>query len=357
MPAPKYAMMNFEDTVTLLQRLVATPSPSRQENATADIIFSWLQEQGAEPERIFNNVIARAPGFDTSRPTLLLNSHHDTVPPAAGYTRNPYDAAREANRIYGLGSNDAGASAVALIATFLNLRNHPLPFNMILAISAEEECMGEKGMRGLIPQLPHIDMALVGEPTGMNAAIGERGLIVLDCLAHGVSGHAARSEGVNALYIAMEDIATLRNFKFPKESSILGPAKITVTQIEAGTRHNVIPDECKFVVDVRTTDAYTNEETEALLAEAIKADVKARSYRVRPSALADNHPLMKAALACGRSTFLSPTTSDMALMPFPSLKMGPGESSRSHGPDEYIELAEIHQALDIYQRFITTLNP
>lgn len=347
--------MEFQEITDLLCSLVRTPSVSRSEADTASIIFDALEARGARPERIHNNIVARSTNFDPARPTLLLNSHHDTVPPAAGYTRDPHDGAIESNRIYGLGSNDAGASAVCLLATFLNYRDKELPFNLILALSAEEECMGEHGMRGLLPELPKIDMALVGEPTGMMAAIGERGLIVLDCEAKGVSGHAARDEGVNALYVALDDIDTLRRYRFEKQSSLLGPAKITVTQIEAGTRHNVVPDRCRFVVDVRTTDAYTNEETEALLASVIKSDAKARSYRVRASAVDMEHPLVRAALACGRETFVSPTTSDMALMPFPSLKMGPGQSSRSHSADEFVELAEMRSALLIYNEFIAAL--
>ena len=244
---------HITEAVELLKQLIATPSRSRDEARTADLLHAFLAQRGAAPERLANNVWVRSEGFDPARPTLLLNSHHDTVRPAASYTRDPFVPTVEGDRLYGLGSNDAGASAVCLIQTFLTFRKRELPFNLVLAVSAEEECMGEHGMRALLPALGRIDMALVGEPTGMQAAAGERGLVVLDCTAHGKSGHAARGEGVNALYIALEDIARLRSFRFERESELLGPVGIAVTQIEAGTQHNVVPDTCRFVADIRTT--------------------------------------------------------------------------------------------------------
>lgn len=343
------------EAIGLLKRLIATPSLSRDEARTAELIFGYLAEHGAAPERLANNVWARSEGFDPARPTLLLNSHHDTVRPAASYTRDPFAPVIEGDRLYGLGSNDAGASAVCLIQTFLTFRTRKLPFNLVLAISAEEECMGEHGMRALLPALGKIDMALVGEPTGMQAAAGERGLVVLDCTAHGKSGHAARGEGINALYIAVEDIARLRSFRFERESELLGPIGIAVTQIEAGTQHNVVPDTCRFVADVRTTDAYTNEETVEILRAAIQSDVVPRSTRIRASALGAEHPLMRAARAAGRTPYVSPTTSDMALMPFPSLKMGPGQSSRSHTADEFVLLSEIEEGIAVYENYIEKL--
>ena len=319
-----------DEAVGLLRELIARPSHSRSEEATAGLLFDFLAERGAAPERLHNNVWARAEGFDPARPTLLLNSHHDTVRPAGGYTRDPYTPTVEGDRLYGLGSNGAGASVVCLTETFLAWRQRPLPFNLVLALSSEEECMGEHGMRALLPALGRIDMALVGEPTRMQAAVGERGLVVLDCTARGRSGHAARGEGVNALYIALDDIVRLRTLRFERCSELLGPVGIAVTQIEAGTQHNVIPDRCRFVVDVRTTDAYTNEETVELLRRELRSEAVPRSTRVRASALAAEHPLCRAARAAGCTIFVSPTTSDMALMPFPSLKMGPGDSARSH---------------------------
>ncbi len=344
-----------QTAVELLQKLIATPSPSREEAQTAELIASFLAAHGVAAERLHNNVYARAQAYDPARPTLLLNSHHDTVRPAASYTRDPYTPTIEGDQLYGLGSNDAGASVVSLIATFLAYYRRQLPFNLLLAISAEEECMGEKGIRALLPALGPIDMALVGEPTGMQAAIGERGLVVLDCTAHGQSGHAARGEGVNALYIALDDIARLRNFRFERTSALLGQIGIAVTQIEAGTQHNVVPDTCRFVVDVRTTDAYTNEETIELLRAALQSEVTPRSTRIRAMAVEATHPLVAAACALDRKTYLSPTTSDRTLMPFPALKMGPGESSRSHAADEYIRLTEIDEAIGLYTQYIEKL--
>lgn len=344
-----------KEAVELLQALIATPSTSRNEARTGDLLFAFLADHGAAPERLHNNVWARAEGFDPRRPTLLLNSHHDTVRPAASYTRDPYAPTLEEGRLYGLGSNDAGASVVSLAETFLTFRTRRLPFNLVVALSAEEECMGEHGMRALLPALGPIDMALVGEPTGMQAATGERGLVVLDCTAHGRSGHAARGEGVNALYIALDDIARLRTFRFERESQLLGPIGIAVTQIEAGTQHNVVPDTCRFVVDVRTTDAYSNEEVVEQLRAALHSDVVPRSTRIRAAAVGDDHPLVRAARAVGRQTFVSPTTSDRTLMPFPSLKMGPGESARSHSADEFILVAEIDEAITVYEQYIEQL--
>ena len=344
-----------KEAVELLQALIATPSTSRDEARTGDLLFAFLADHGAAPERLYNNVWARAEGFDPRRPTLLLNSHHDTVRPAASYTRDPYAPTLEEGRLYGLGSNDAGASVVSLAETFLTFRTRRLPFNLVVALSAEEECMGEHGMRALLPVLGPIDMALVGEPTGMQAATGERGLVVLDCTAHGRSGHAARGEGINALYIAMDDIARLRTFRFERESQLLGPIGIAVTQIEAGTQHNVVPDTCRFVVDVRTTDAYSNEEVVEQLRAVLHSDVVPRSTRIRAAAVGDDHPLVRAARAVGRQTFVSPTTSDRTLMPFPSLKMGPGESARSHSADEFVLVAEVDEAITIYEQYIEQL--
>ncbi|HIW64910.1 MAG TPA: M20 family metallo-hydrolase [Candidatus Alistipes intestinipullorum] len=344
-----------QEAVELLKRMIATPSLSRNEAQTGDLLFAFLDEQGAAPERLHNNVWARAEGFDPERPTLLLNSHHDTVRPAASYTRDPFTPAIEQGCLYGLGSNDAGASVVALTETFLSFRRQQLPFNLVLALSAEEECMGEHGMRALLPALGRIDMALVGEPTGMQAATGERGLVVLDCTARGKSGHAARGEGVNALYIALDDIARLRTFRFERESELLGPVGIAVTQIEAGTQHNVVPDVCRFVVDLRTTDAYSNEEVVEILRGAIRSEAVPRSTRIRAAAVSEDHPLVRAARAIGRDTFVSPTTSDRTLMPFPSLKMGPGDSARSHSADEFVRIDEIDQAIALYEKYIEQL--
>ena len=349
-----------EAAIDLLCELIATPSVSRDESAAATIVFDWLNSHGITANRHNNNVWAVHSHFDHKKPTLMLNAHLDTVKPSPSYTRNPFDATRIDDRIYGLGSNDDGGSVVSLVATFCNLQNAQLPFNLLLALSSEEEVSGENGMRSLLPHLSSLgikpNMALVGEPTAMQPAIAERGLIVLDGEAKGATGHAARNEGINALYIALDDINTLRNLQFDRTSPTLGDIKVTVTQIEAGRQHNVVPESCRFVVDVRTTDAYTNEQTHEILSAAVKSQLNARSYRIRASVIEENHPMVKAAIEQGKTPFVSPTTSDMALMPdFPTLKMGPGESSRSHQADEYILESEIEQAIDSYADFINRL--
>ena len=348
-----------DNAVRLLAELIATPSLSRDEAGTADLLYGYLAEHGARPQRLHNNVWAVAEGYDPARPTLLLNSHHDTVRPAAGYTRDPFTPSVENGRIYGLGSNDAGASLVCLTEIFLLFcDNSNLPFNLILALSAEEECSGERGIRALLPELAksyRIDMAVVGEPTSMQAATAERGLVVLDCTARGRSGHAARNEGVNALYAALDDISVLRGFRFERESAALGPIGVAVTQIEAGTQHNVVPDTCRFVVDIRTTDAYTNEQTVEILQSAIRSDAVPRSTRIRASVIAESHPLVRSAVAAGCRTFVSPTASDRTLMPFPALKIGPGESSRSHTADEFVGVEEIAQGLATYDKILKNL--
>lgn len=348
-----------QEAIGLLDRLIATPSVSRDEAATADILEEFLTTHvKGEVKRVYNNVYVCPPHWDDSRPTLLMNSHHDTVKPSASYTRNPYEPTHEDGRIYGLGSNDAGASVVSLIAAYRYMEEQELPYNMLLAISAEEEVMGEHGMRGLLPELGRVDMALVGEPTGMQAAVGERGLVVMDCTAHGVRGHAARNEGVNAIDIAIADIERIRNFRYERTSPLLGDIKMTVTQINAGTQHNVVPDECKFVIDIRTTDAYTNEETVEIVQRLLGSDAKERSTRVHASAIYAEHPLVKAATAIGRETFVSPTTSDMALMHgIPSLKMGVGQSARSHGADEYVLESEIEEGIKVYIDYLKALKP
>ena len=346
----------LREATALLQALIALPSPSRDEGATADLLARFLTERGVAVERIRHNIIARSEGYDPARPTLLLNSHHDTVRPAASWSRDPYAPTIEGDRLYGLGSNDAGASTVCLIETFLRYRQAALPFNLLLIISAEEECSGEHGTRAWVPQFaPQITAAIVGEPTSLQAALGERGLVVLDCTARGRSGHAARGEGINALYIALEDIQRLRTLHFERVSPLLGPIHIAATMISAGTQHNVVPDTCRFVVDVRTTEAYTNEETVARIQEALQSEVVPRSTRIRASVIAEDHPLVRAAIAAGAAPFVSPTASDRTLMPFPALKIGPGDSARSHTADEYICLSELRAGLDTYAAIIEQL--
>lgn len=354
--------MNLPPYIELLRQMIATPSRSREEEGTAKLIFDFLELHGAQPHRFRNNVWAIAPGYDPSRPALLLNSHHDTVRPATSYTRDPYLPEIVGDRLFGLGSNDAGASVVSLIETFLSLRELPLGVNLILAITAEEEVGGENGMRAFLPHIAaegyRIDMAIVGEPTGMQPAVAERGLVVLDCETNGVTGHAARGEGINAIYRAMTDIERVRSFTPPVTSTVLGPIGINVTQIEAGWQHNAIPDKCRWVTDIRTTDAYTNEETVEMLRAAVSPHtiLTPRSTRVRASVIDTSHPLVRSAVALGGTPFVSPTTSDMSLMyDFPSLKIGPGQSSRSHSADEFVLLSEIHDAVEKYSKLITQL--
>ena len=356
--ADKHPML--DEVVALLQRLISTPSPSREEKETADIWEKWLRAQGVENvSRIHNNVYAVGSSYNPFRPTLMLNSHHDTVRPSASYTRDPYSPDIEEGILYGLGSNDAGGAGVALAATFVALRKRTdLPFNLIFAITAAEEVMGEHGMRAFLPHLASLgltpDMVLVGEPTGMRAAIAERGLLVFDAETKGKSGHAARNEGINSIYRAISDIERLRAFSPEKVSDVLGPIKVSVTMISAGTQHNVVPDLCKWVVDVRTTDAYSNEETVELLRGCVEySELTPRSTRVHASVIPADHPLVEGAVALGIETFVSPTTSDMALMHgIHSLKIGPGDSARSHTADEYIKISEINEALYLYPRLI-----
>lgn len=347
----------YYQAVDLLKQLIATPRVSRDESAAADIVESFLADNGCAPQRLGNNVIVKSPDWDPQRPTLLLNSHIDTVKPVAGWTRDPHspDVDPETERLYGLGSNDAGASLVSLIATFLYMRERPCAYNLVLVASAEEEVSGKNGLESGIPHLPPISVAIVGEPTGMHPAVAEKGLMVLDGVVKGVSGHAARNEGVNAIYKAVDVVNTLRDLKFPKESEYLGPVKITVTGINAGTQHNVVPDQCTLMVDVRTTDAYTNLETLELIRQAVPdAELTPRSTRLNPSRIDLTHPIVQRAIMLGGEPYGSPTLSDQALMPWPSVKMGPGDSARSHTADEYILLPEIRDALTRYTRLLTS---
>lgn len=354
--------MNTDKEIALLRQLVAVPSFSREEDGTAAVIYDYLALAGAGPERFGNNVWAVGEGFDRSKPTLLLNSHHDTVRPAKSYTRDPFSADIEAGKVYGLGSNDAGASVVSLIRTFLDNRSREFPYNLILAVTAEEEVGGENGMRAFLPMLADkgidVTCAIVGEPTGMQPAIAERGLVVLDCVTRGVTGHAARGEGVNAIYRAMEDIERVRSFCFPEPSQVLGQVGVNVTQIDAGWQHNAIPDECRWVVDIRTTDAWSNEEVVDMLRGQVRWSVLTpRSTRVRASVISADHPLVVASVRAGGVPYVSPTTSDMSLMhDIPSLKIGPGDSSRSHSADEYICVEEIRDAIRIYNNILNDIE-
>ena len=342
----------MKTSVDLLKSLIAIPSHSREEGKAADVLEREMETRGLLPQRSGNNVWAVAPGYDDSRPTLLLNAHIDTVRPAAGWQKNPYQPIIENGRLYGLGSNDCGGGLVSLLETFCKLRLKPQPYNLIYLASAEEEVSGQGGISSVLPLLPKIDVAIVGEPTSLQPATSERGLMVLDCTAHGKAGHAARNEGENALYKALDDITWIRTFCFEKVSEQLGPVKMTATIIQAGTLHNCIPDVCHFTVDVRVNDCYTNTEVLTIIKAHLQSDVKARSTRLGSSHIPLNHPLVKTVVGMGLVPFGSPTLSDQALMPFPSFKLGPGDSARSHTADEYIELDSIEQAEKLYLKLL-----
>lgn len=349
----------FYDAIDMLKEMISIPSLSRDEQAVADHIQATLNKYGLNPQRHGNNLWCIAPHYNESNPTILLNSHIDTVKPAAEWSFDPFTPTEDDGRIYGLGSNDAGASVVSLTAAFRHLSASEQPYNLILLLSCEEEVSGKNGIESVLPLLPHIDMAIVGEPTGMQPAIAEKGLMVLDGEITGVSGHAARNEGINAIYRATEVINALRNLKFEKESALLGPIKITVSQIEAGTQHNVVPDKCKIVIDVRTTDAYSNIETLEIIRRATNYDwltLTPRSTRLNPSHIDGNQPIVQRLITMGKQPFGSPTLSDQALMSCPSLKIGPGDSARSHTANEYICPNEIRDAIETYIKILNGLT-
>ncbi len=344
----------YPKAVQLLQDLISTPSFSKEEDKTAAILAQFLSTHGIEVHQELNNVWAFNKHYNPELPTILLNSHHDTVKPNTGYTRNPFEATVEEGKLYGLGSNDAGGCLVSLIATFLYFYpKDNLRYNIVLAATAEEEISGKNGIELILPKLGNLDAAIVGEPTEMHLAVAEKGLLVLDCVAKGKAGHAAREEGVNAIYEALEDIKWFQNYKFEKESEHLGPVKMTVTVINAGSQHNVVPDKCQFTVDVRLTEAYTMEQVLATITENVTSEVIPRSTRLKPSSIPMEHPLVQAGLALGRNTYGSPTTSDQALLPIPSLKLGPGFSGRSHMADEFIYLNEIEEGIDLYIQLLS----
>lgn len=345
--------MTTSNTLALLQQLIATPSFSREEDGTARLIEQFLQQHGITPHRLGNNIWARSRHWDEEKPTLLLNSHHDTVRPVQGWTRDPFTPAIEDGRLYGLGSNDAGGCLVALIAVFVRLHERTnLPVNLVLAATAEEEISGAGGIASLAPELPPLWAGIVGEPTQMQMAVAEKGLLVIDGEARGKAGHAARDEGVNAIYIALEDIDRLRRYAFERVSPLLGPVKVSVTQIEAGRQHNVVPDSCRFVIDVRTNELYSNEEVFQLLQQHTRSELQARSFRLNSSRIDADHPLVQSGRRLGLSSFGSPTLSDQALLHMPTLKIGPGDSARSHTADEYVGVQEIEAGIDTYTRLI-----
>ncbi len=342
-----------EDSISLLRRLIATPSFSKEEDQTAHILQIFLQDNGIKVNRLLNNLWMYNQYYDPAKPTILLNSHHDTVKPNSGYTRDPFDADIIDGRFYGLGSNDAGGALIALTAAFYHFYDfQDLKYNLCLALSAEEEISGHNGLELILPELGELDFAIVGEPTQMNLAIAERGLMVLDCTTYGKAGHAAREEGENAFYKCLKDIEWFRTYRFDKVSELFGQVKMSVTVIHAGSQHNVVPASCTFTVDVRVTDAYTNQEVLEIIQQHVSCEVKARSLRLKPSSIAKDHPIVKAGLALGKTTYGSPTTSDQAILSIPSVKVGPGDSSRSHTADEFIYVDEIREGIDLYIKML-----
>jgi acetylornithine deacetylase len=338
-----------KDSLELLKNLISIQSFSKQEDKTADLIEQFLQDRQIKTYRKLNNIWAYNKHFDATKPTMLLNSHHDTVKPNSGYTKDPYAPDIEDGKLYGLGSNDAGGCLVSLIGTFLYFyEQEGLTYNICLATTAEEEISGNNGLECVIPDLGELEFAIVGEPTEMNLAIAERGLLVLDCTVTGKAGHAAREEGDNAIYKALQDIDWFRNYRFSKVSEVFGPLKMSVTIINAGSQHNVVPATCTFTVDVRVTDAYTNEEVLKIIRTNVDCDVQPRSIRLKPSSIDKAHPLVQSGIALGRTTYGSPTTSDQALLSIPSVKVGPGDSARSHMADEYVFVNEIAEGIALY---------
>lgn len=341
---------HVKSAVDLLKKLIQTPSISRDETNAANILYDYLKGYGCNVSRVGNNILAYSDTFDKNVPAILLNAHIDTVKPVAGWTRDPFTPVVEDGKLYGLGSNDCGGGLVSLMSVFLQLRDKRN--NLIFLASCEEEVSGSGGFSMALPHLPKIDFAIVGEPTDMQPAIAEKGLMVVDATAHGQAGHAAREEGINAIYLAMKDIEWIQNYHFPKISDLLGEVKATVTIINAGTQHNVVPDRCDFTIDIRSNECYTNEELFDILSRNMKSELNARSFRLGSSSIIKNHPIVKRCIEKGRKPFGSPTLSDMALMPFPSLKLGPGHSGRSHSADEYILVSEIEEAISFYMDII-----
>lgn len=343
-----------EEAIHLLKQLIATPSFSKEENKTAEIIFDFLQSKNISANQHLNNVWACNKYFDNNKPTLLLNSHHDTVKPNNGYTLHPFEPIVNNGKLFGLGSNDAGGCLVSLLAVFLHFYDQQnLKYNIIFAASAEEEISGVNGIEAILPLLGKIESGIVGEPTQMQMAVAEKGLLVLDCINYGKAGHAARNEGENAIYAALKDIEWFKHYVFPKVSDLLGPVKMSVTSIETDNKaHNVVPSMCKYVVDVRVNELYTFEEILETIRKYVTSEIKPRSMRMKPSSISLNHPLVQKGLELGRNCYGSPTTSDKALMPFPTLKLGPGDSARSHTADEFIYLQEIEEGIELYIKIL-----
>ena len=347
----------LSDAVELLKALIETPSVSRNEENAANLLASYLDKWQLPYGREANNLWVGCPDWQNNRPTVMLNAHIDTVKPVSSWTRDPYKASQEGDILYGLGSNDCGGGLVSLLQTYRIMLNKPRNYNILWVASAEEEVSGSNGFSRVLSRLPNIDVAIVGEPTGMQPAIAEKGLMVIDGYADGVSGHAARNEGVNAIYEALDDLVWLRDYRFRKVSPLLGETKMTVTVVEAGTQHNVIPDSLHFVIDIRTNEYYQNEFVfEFLRKKMKKCRLEARSFRLHSSSITESHPLIKKCKAMGMRPFGSPTLSDQALMPFTSVKLGPGKSSRSHSANEYIRISEIENAIETYVKLLSDIR-
>ena len=346
-----------DEAIRLLKLLIATPSFSKEETETAEILGAFFDEHGIPYSRVGNNIYAKNKSYDVKKESILLNSHHDTVKPNKGYTMDPFTPIEKDGKIFGLGSNDAGGCLVSLIATFLHYYHQDnLKYNVVFAASAEEEISGVNGIELVLPYLGNINFGIVGEPTKLEMAVAERGLMVIDCTAQGRAGHAARNEGENALYKALDDINWIRNYHFEKVSDLLGESRLTVTVIDTENKqHNVVPSQCKFVIDVRVNELYTFEEILEALKHNLKSQFKPRTTRMKSTSIALDHPLVKAGIALGKGYYGSPTTSDKALMPFSTLKMGPGDSARSHTADEYIYVSELEDGIQTYVKLLNQL--
>jgi acetylornithine deacetylase/succinyl-diaminopimelate desuccinylase-like protein len=344
----------YNDAAGLLKKLISTPSFSMEENKTAGLIQQFFKAKDIQHNRLLNNVWCINKHFDSTKPTILLNSHHDTVKPNPQYTKNPFDAIVEDGKLFGLGSNDAGGCLVSLIAAFCYFYEmENLKYNIVLAATAEEEISGKNGIESILPLLPKIDIAIVGEPTLTNLAIAEKGLLVLDCVSTGKAGHAARAEGENAIYKALPDITWFQTYQFRKISEMLGGVKMSVTSINTeNTVHNVVPAVCSFIVDIRVTDIYSHEEILETVRQHVQSEIKPRSMRLRSSKINKDHQLVRAGIKLGKQIYGSPTTSDAALIPAPVLKCGPGDSARSHTADEFIYLKEIEEGINTYIKIL-----
>jgi acetylornithine deacetylase len=343
----------YTKAIQLLKELIRIPSFSKEEDKTASLIEGWFKDNNINPSRIKNNVWCKNKFFDETKPTILLNSHHDTVKPNNSYSINPHIPIIKEGKLYGLGSNDAGGCLVSLMVTFLHFYEHQdLKYNLIMAATAEEEISGKNGIVCLEELLPKIDFAIIGEPTEMNLAIAEKGLLVIDVYSGGTSGHAAHENRDNAIYNAIKDIEWFNTYKFTKKSPNLGSVKMTVTQINSGTQHNVVPDQCHFVVDVRVNECYSNHEVFDIIEKQIQGKAVARSFRLNSSSISKEHPIVKAGIALGKGIYGSPTISDQALINCESIKIGPGKSTRSHSADEFIYLEYVKEGIELYKKMI-----